>query len=117
LLLYVAIRPSETIDDRNERYMEMQMLAHQASFEPACVNCHRRLREEFVRCPYCAWKLGEPCEACQKVNAAEWVVCPYCGVARTSVGSAVSREKTRPGARPRTVPAATKSRNGLTPVS
>jgi RNA polymerase subunit RPABC4/transcription elongation factor Spt4 len=116
LLLYIAIRPSETIDDRNERYLEMQMLAHHAVAEPACSNCHRRLREEFVRCPYCAWKLGEPCGACQKVNAAEWVVCPFCGVAKAPVAAGASRTA------PRTTPAleaavATTGRNGLKPVS
>jgi RNA polymerase subunit RPABC4/transcription elongation factor Spt4 len=117
LLLYIAIRPSETIDDRNERYMEMQMLSHQAGVEPACSNCHRRLREEFVRCPYCAWKLGEPCEACQRVNAAEWVVCPYCGDARSVVAVGVARTAPGNAAGLQKEAVATTSRNGLKPVS
>lgn len=121
LLLYVAIRPSETIDDRNERYMEMQMFA-QADNTPTCVNCHRRLRDEYIRCPYCAWKLGENCEACQRVNAAEWVACPYCGNARTAVPAAasnavrVSRPAPRPASGLTVMANKSNGRNGLKPV-
>jgi RNA polymerase subunit RPABC4/transcription elongation factor Spt4 len=117
ILVYVAIRPAETLADRAERQLETQMLARQSDSAPSCGNCHRHLREEFVRCPYCAWKLGEHCQACQRVNAAEWVVCPYCGNGREPVAATSTRQRAGyPTTEPK-VAVGGRSRNGLTPVS
>ena len=116
ILVYVAVRPAETMAERADRQLEAQMFARQSDSIPACGNCHRRLRDEFVRCPYCAWMLGKHCEACQRVNAAEWVVCPYCGNGK-SIAAVASSQAVR---NPRSVPAVSlgsRSRNGLKPVS
>ena len=115
LLLYVALRPADTIADREERRLEAQVLARQGDAVPACPNCHRRLGDDFVRCPYCAWKLGEQCDSCQRMNLAEWVVCPYCGTGARAIAPApvnrLAPTKTVPRA------AAPRTGNSLKPVS
>jgi hypothetical protein len=115
IILYLALRPGETLDDRAERRWEMDFLAQQAYSAPACTACGRRLREDFVRCPYCAATLGESCTACSRFNAFSWVVCPYCGESRSAEvmgGRTAVRDHTRPA-----VSAQPLARNGHRPVA
>lgn len=83
IILYLAMRPAETLADAAERRWDMEVLTRQVSDSPRCPACDRRLRDDFVRCPYCAAQLGANCSSCSRFNAATWVVCPYCGVSHT----------------------------------
>ncbi|MBI5287411.1 MAG: zinc ribbon domain-containing protein [Chloroflexi bacterium] len=82
VVLYVAMRPPETLEEAQERRWEMEALALQAAATPTCRVCQRRLRDDFIRCPYCGFALGERCNTCDRFNPAEWVVCAYCGSAK-----------------------------------
>ncbi len=90
LVLYVALRPSETIEERAERRMEMQALAAHAAESPSCRDCYRTLRADFVRCPYCASYVGAACPGCERLTESAWVVCPYCGLEERAGRAAAS---------------------------
>jgi RNA polymerase subunit RPABC4/transcription elongation factor Spt4 len=120
LILYIAIRPNETIEERTERRMEMQALAAQAVATTSCANCNRTLQEDFMRCPYCAWQLGNACPGCDRMNKDSWVVCPYCGGGQPAEVAAVA-DRIPSGSRrsPASVATITSAshRNGHAPAS
>jgi len=53
---------------------------------PTCPKCHNPIKENFVLCPICKFKLKRPCinENCKQMLEANWDVCPYCGTEQTS---------------------------------
>jgi hypothetical protein len=111
IILYLAIRPAESLEERTERRWEMDMLAQQAYTTPHCPSCSRRLREDFVRCPYCATALGDTCSSCSRFNTSGWVVCPYCGESKSPALVQTGRETAGiAGAKVRSVTAAGQQR-------
>jgi RNA polymerase subunit RPABC4/transcription elongation factor Spt4 len=84
ILLYLALRPKETFEEREERRIEIEALAQQVYERQACARCRRVIREDFIRCPYCAASVGERCTSCSRSLSQGWVICPYCGERPTS---------------------------------
>jgi hypothetical protein len=109
LLLYIALRPQETLATRMERAMEYD-LYYQGARSPTCANCARRIESDYVRCPYCAWQVGSTCESCERVLVAEWVACPYCGAREERRTLPVAQAGASPPARTSTAPARTQPR-------
>jgi len=83
LLLYLILRPKETLAESYDRRLEAEALLHELREQPTCPTCRRRVAEEFVACPYCRAVLRTACEACGKGLASGWVICPFCGTERT----------------------------------
>lgn len=48
---------------------------------PSCPKCHNAVKEDFIICPICKYKLKRPCvnENCKQMLESSWDVCPYCG--------------------------------------
>src|SRR5581483_3180100 len=78
LVLYVLLRPQESLSERFERQLEAEAFMHEIQDEATCPSCRRRVGEQFVRCPYCRAQLASPCEQCGRNLSETWVVCPYC---------------------------------------
>lgn len=116
VILYIAIRPSETLEDRRERYWEMEFLAQQAYATPACPGCQRALRDDFVRCPFCGLSLGDNCAQCERFNRSEWVTCPYCGMARSTALVRPQLKTRRTNARATPAVAVASAANGREPA-
>jgi hypothetical protein len=87
MFLYLILRPKDTIADRYDRQLEAEALLHEIQEQATCGSCRRRVRDEFMACPYCRSTLRIPCTSCSKALLARWVVCPYCGVDRAPVPS------------------------------
>lgn len=102
LFVYLMLRPKETMAEAYERSLEEEALIAELNDRPACVQCGRSVRDDFLVCPHCAAQLREPCVACGKPLAAAWVACPYCGVEpRTAAAQRAAGRRTRramPGA-------------------
>ena len=84
LLLYLILRPKDTIADRYDRQLEAEALLHELQDQPTCSACRRRIESDFITCPYCRAALRTPCPSCAKALAFGWVACPYCGLERSN---------------------------------
>ncbi len=78
LLLYLILRPKETLADTFDRQLEAEALLHEIQKQATCPSCRRKIDADFVSCPFCRTPLRQPCEACGKPLSASWVLCPFC---------------------------------------
>ena len=75
-LLYVAVRPAETIEEQHERQMETASLERQALLQ--CPDCGYPIENRYLACPSCMRKLKDPCSHCGEPIDPRWSVCPFC---------------------------------------
>jgi Double zinc ribbon len=80
LLLYLLLRPKETLDQAFQRALEEEYLLQDLDDLPLCPGCQRGVDPEFVVCPHCQTRLRGPCPACSRLVDLRWDVCPYCAV-------------------------------------
>jgi hypothetical protein len=80
LLLYLILRPKETLDQTFQRALEEEYLLQDLDDLPLCVGCQRAVDPDFVLCPHCQTRLRGPCPACSRLIDLRWSVCPYCAV-------------------------------------
>jgi hypothetical protein len=80
LLLYLILRPKETLDQTFQRALEEEYLLQDLDDLPLCHGCQRAVEPEFVLCPHCQTRLRGPCPACSRLIDLRWAVCPYCAV-------------------------------------
>jgi hypothetical protein len=123
LLLYLILRPKETLDQAFQRALEEEYLLQDLDDLPLCPGCQRTVDPEFVLCPHCQTALRGPCPACSRLIDLRWNICPYCSVPvdRSELGVAASSAETvriledaRTGRRKRAVAAAAE-RVGIEP--
>lgn len=93
LLLYLILRPKDTMADQYDRQLEAEALLHEIQEQSTCPSCRRKIEAEFVACPFCRTPLRVPCDSCGKALATTWVLCPYCATPRTGI-AASRREPT-----------------------
>jgi hypothetical protein len=85
LLLYLIMRPKDTLADQYDRQLEAEALLHELQEQATCPRCRRKVDADFIACPYCREQLRVSCEACGKPMAPTWVMCAYCGTERRDV--------------------------------
>lgn len=122
LLLYLILRPKETLDQTFQRALEEEYLLQDLDDLPLCPGCHRSVDSEFVLCPHCQTRLREPCPSCSRLIDRRWSVCPYCavpvesGALEAGEGAPTVRVlEDAPGARRRRAVAAAARRVGMEP--
>jgi hypothetical protein len=79
LVLYLVLRPGETLTEAYERRLETEALLRELPERRTCPRCDRVAKEEFLLCPHCRTVLREPCLGCGRTLELSWSVCPYCG--------------------------------------
>ena len=112
LLVYLVLRPQETLVDAYDHQLEAEALLHEIQDQATCPSCRRKIDDDFIACPYCRTALRTPCENCSKALATTWVLCPYCASTRTPVAiasghSGAADDQTivlESGSRPRRMP-------------
>ncbi len=82
ILLYMVLRPKETLAEVYDRQLGAEALLHEIHDQVVCPTCRRKIEDDFVACPFCRTTLRVPCDACGKALQTVWVLCPYCGVDR-----------------------------------
>lgn len=92
LLLYLILRPQETLAETYERSLEADALVHELEDQRLCPSCRRRVEEDYVICPYCRAPLREPCTHCGRALSLAWSACPYCGRDRAPASARPSQE-------------------------
>ncbi|CAN5745832.1 hypothetical protein BH23CHL5_BH23CHL5_11530 [soil metagenome] len=91
-LLYLLLRPKDTLDDAYQRSLEEEYLLQDLEDVPACHACQRPVDDEYMLCPHCQTTLKSACPACTRLVNVKWAICPYCG-ANQSEDAASIRER------------------------
>lgn len=78
LLIYLMLRPRETLAEAYERSLEEEALLQDIEDKAACPACGQRVREEWQACPHCHTRLKKPCMVCSRPLELVWSICPYC---------------------------------------
>jgi RNA polymerase subunit RPABC4/transcription elongation factor Spt4 len=79
LILYLLLRPRETLAEQYERALEEEALLQDIEERSVCPSCHTPVTADFMLCPNCATRLKNRCTNCERLLNVEWNVCPYCG--------------------------------------
>src|SRR5438874_7259645 len=62
LIVYLVIRPHETLDASYERSLEAEAMLHELQVDAnSCQSCRRPIEPDFNICPNCRVQLGEIC--------------------------------------------------------
>ncbi len=76
LVLYLIVRPGETLDEVWERRLTEEAAAETVSH---CAACGRRTDREWLACPTCGAALHHRCVACGRLMDLDWNLCAWCG--------------------------------------
>jgi RNA polymerase subunit RPABC4/transcription elongation factor Spt4 len=79
-LIYLILRPAETLEDAYERDLEVEaarLRLHELELR-LCPNCDYPIERDYLRCPGCLQRLREPCPRCARALERTWTLCPYC---------------------------------------
>jgi RNA polymerase subunit RPABC4/transcription elongation factor Spt4 len=79
LLIYMMVRPRETLAEAYDRSLEEEALLQSIEERESCPGCGQRSESEWIICPHCHTRLKRNCHHCGRVLHLHWTVCPYCG--------------------------------------
>lgn len=83
LLIYLFLRPRETLGEAYERSLEEEALLQEIEEKPSCPGCRQRVHEDWQVCPNCHTRLKKACPRCGKMLELAWDICPHCAAALT----------------------------------
>lgn len=95
LLVYLILRPQETLAEQYQRSLEEEALLREIEEKQVCSGCGHHVKDAWRVCPYCHTKLKKACQQCSELLDLSWTLCPYCG--ESQIGE-VPRAATRPAA-------------------
>jgi Double zinc ribbon len=102
-LLYVVVRPPETLEDARERELDVEttrLRLHQLE-SGLCPHCDYPVEHDYVRCPSCLRKLKDRCKSCSRPLDKAWTICPYCETEVPARSGSSRRAGARRGSRSR----------------
>jgi RNA polymerase subunit RPABC4/transcription elongation factor Spt4 len=79
LILYMMIRPKETLAEVYDRALEEEALLRELEETLTCESCGIPIKEAWVYCPNCHHQLQTSCVNCGSLVRQEWDICVYCG--------------------------------------
>ena len=85
LILYLMIRPKQTLADVYDRALEEEALLREIEESLACTTCGIPVNENWNYCPNCHAQLQYACPNCSKLVRNEWDICVNCGTPQQSV--------------------------------
>ncbi len=78
LLIYVLLRPRETLAEAYERSLEEEALLQEIEDRPSCPGCGQRVQRDWQACPHCHHRLKKTCAYCDYLLELPWNICPRC---------------------------------------
>ncbi len=84
LLIYIFLRPRETMAEAYERSLEEEALLQEIEDKPNCPGCGMRAETDWQACPHCHTRLKKPCINCGEMLQLAWDLCPYCATLQTT---------------------------------
>lgn len=79
LIIYLILRPPETLAEAYERALEEEALLQEIEERPACPGCSRIVEPGWILCPHCHTRLRKRCLDCDSLLELQWNLCPFCG--------------------------------------
>jgi hypothetical protein len=79
LIIYLLLRPRETLAEGFDRALEQEALLQQLEERAVCPTCSRPTQPAWFLCPHCHSHLRQPCPVCNSPLELQWDICPYCG--------------------------------------
>jgi hypothetical protein len=100
LVIYLMLRPRETLAEAYERSLEEEALLQGIEEKPACPGCGRASNAHWQVCPYCHTRLKKQCIQCAQLLDLPWNLCPFCAAVQGNVLESDQRQMVQQ-ARPR----------------
>jgi len=100
LVVYLMLRPRETLADAYERSLEQEALLQAIEEPEVCPGCGQRVKSDYLYCPACHTRLKRACPECGRPLHLRWSLCPYC-----SASVAPQALEPVPTSQPETLPA------------
>jgi RNA polymerase subunit RPABC4/transcription elongation factor Spt4 len=107
LIIYLFLRPRETLSEAYERSLEEEALLQEIEEKPTCPGCRQRVHQDWQACPNCHTRLKRPCVRCSQLLELSWDLCPHCATPvanyaddRAGAGTTAIGRGTAPMARP-----------------
>jgi RNA polymerase subunit RPABC4/transcription elongation factor Spt4 len=100
LLIYILLRPRETLSEAYERSLEEEALLQEIEEKPTCPGCGQRVHEDWQVCPHCHTRLKKPCISCGRMLELPWNLCPHCATPQVNYNAEQSIGHVRPAAIP-----------------
>jgi len=85
IILYLILRPRETLAEKYERSLEEEALLQDIEERQICPGCKQPIESDFMLCPVCHTRLRRPCIHCGRLIHPRWSVCPYCAESQRPV--------------------------------
>ncbi len=79
LIVYLILRPPETLAEAYERALEEEALLQEIEERPACPGCSRTVDSNWLLCAHCHTRLRKACPDCNALMELQWNICPHCG--------------------------------------
>lgn len=95
LLVYLILRPRETLAEQYERALEEEALLQEIEGKQVCAGCGHPSKENWRLCPYCHTKLKKTCQNCDELLELPWTVCPYCESTQRSEHEQIRQSQAR----------------------
>jgi RNA polymerase subunit RPABC4/transcription elongation factor Spt4 len=78
LLLYLILRPRDTLDDAYQKTLEEEALLSEIASRKVCPGCGSAVRGDWQVCPQCHTRIHKVCAQCGKLLELPWQICPFC---------------------------------------
>ena len=78
LVVYLMLRPRETLADAYERSLEQEALLQAIEEPEICPGCGQRVKGDYLYCPDCHTQLKRACPECGRPLHLRWSLCTYC---------------------------------------
>lgn len=92
ILIYLILRPSETLAEAFERSLLEETLLQEIEKKSSCPGCSRHVEDRWQICPYCHVRLKRSCINCNELVEMQWAICPFCATEQPVELSSVDRE-------------------------
>ena len=79
LVLYMMIRPKDTLAEIYDRALEEEALLRELETTKACHQCGTPTNDAWIFCPTCHAQLQYSCSNCGNLVRSEWDICVMCG--------------------------------------
>ncbi|MBX3053294.1 MAG: zinc ribbon domain-containing protein [Caldilineaceae bacterium] len=96
LILYMMIRPKDSLADVYDRALEEEAILRELEETVTCHHCGVPVKDEWVFCPNCHSQQQYACANCGTLVRHEWDICVRCGTPQAGVDEGYSPPPRQP---------------------